>query len=338
MSRRQSLEHMLARYPDDTLRVWREKKRMAALILPSSDRDRIVFSERAEADFHIFRGVYHRLGLPDDVPLFHSVQAYGSAIGYTIAPNSDAYRGHYRAAYADVVANGTLIAREAFDIYIHNGELRYLRASCEPPAEDAADWVFLHIIPDDPADLPADRGELGFENYDFNLSTQAAFWDGKCIYSQALPDYPIARIRTGQNVEGESVWRTDIDLAAHAAATALYESIAAGDYGQPVARSGFDVYMRDGAMAYLKENCAAGDVDARFFLHIVPVDPADLPADWRERGFENLDFGFAEYGAYVGDDCVAARELPGYGIELVRTGQFVGGEGRVWGVEFAVGR
>ena len=338
IAQRESLEYLLVRYPDSALRVWPINRQ--ALILPSSDRERIVFSERAEADFHIFRGIYHRRELPDDMPLFHSVQAYGSVIEYVIAPNSDAYRGHYRAAYADVVANGTLLAREAFDIYIHNGELLHIRASCEPPAEDAADWVFLHIIPADPADLPADRGELGFENYDFKLSTQAAFWDGKCIYRQALPDYPIARIRTGQNAAalGGDGWRVDIDLAAHAAATALYESIAAGDYGRPVAQSEFDVYMRDGALAYLKENCAAGDVDARFFLHIIPSDFADLPAAWRGRGFENMDFQFAEYGARVGDRCVVERGLPGYGIERIRTGQFVGGEGRVWGVEFAAGR
>ena len=338
IARLQSLDHLLARYPDDALRVWMAKKSMVELILPSSDRDRIVFTERAEADFHIFLGDYHRRDLPDDLPLFHSVHAYGSAIEYIIAPNSDAYRSHYRAAYADVVANGTLLAREAFDIYSHNGNLYYLRANCEPPAEDAAGWVFLHIIPDDPADLPADRGELGFENYDFNLSTQAAFWDGKCIHSQALPNYPIARIRTGQNVEGESIWRADIDLAAHAAAQAIYEGIAAGDYGQPVAQSDFDVYLSGGRLAYLKENCATGDMDTRFFLHIFPADPVDLGADWRERGFENMDFQFGDHGGRTGNKCVGERDLPDYAIERVRTGQFVIGGGRLWNAEFPVGR
>ncbi len=96
--------------------------------------------------------------------------------------------------------------------------------------------------------------------------------------------------------------------------------------------------LRGDGLAYLREPCAEGDVDARFFLHIVPVDLADLAGDRREAGFENRDFGFAEGGARVGDRCVVERGLPGYGIESVRTGQFVGGEGRVWGVEFAVGR
>ena len=111
-----------------------------------------------------------------------------------------------------------------------------------------------------------------------------------------------------------------------------------GIAGKPVARSDFDVYLRGKGLAYLKENCAAGDADARFFLHIFPADPADLPLDSREHGFANLDFQFADHGAYAGDICVAERELPGYAIERIRTGQFVSGEGRVWSAEFIVGR
>ena len=79
-------------------------------------------------------------------------------------------------------------------------------------------------------------------------------------------------------------------------------------------------------------------MDARFFLHIIPADPADLPADGRERGFANLDFWFGDHGARTGDICVAERELPGYAIERIRTGQFVSGEGAVWRAEFAAGR
>ena len=118
----------------------------------------------------------------------------------------------------------------------------------------------------------------------------------------------------------------------------MYDGIAAGDYGPPAAQSDFDVYARGVVLAYVKENCAAGDADARFFLHIIPADPADLPAIWRERGFENLDFQFADHGARIDGKCVAERELPDYAIERIRTGQFVSGEGQLWGAEFAVGR
>ena len=356
LAQRQSLEYLLARYPDDTLRVWRGPQSLR--ILPQNDRERIIGLRNPHAaDFYLFGDagenrlirkdlqdmsfyIHSRVNLLSalEQPPIYSINAYGSAIAYIFAPNDAAA---YRAAYDDVAANGTLLARSAFDLYAYDGALYYLSANCAPPMPNAPGMrVFLHIFPDHSADLPEDRREHGFENRDFRLDTQSAFFDGKCIHRQPLPDYPIARIRTGTNGRsgGEVIWRADIDLAAHAAVHALYDSAAAGDYGQPVAQSAFDVYLRGNRLAYLKEPCAPGDVDARFFLHIFPADPADLPADWREFGFENRDFWLADHGARAGDICVAERELPGYAIERIRTGQFVSGEGAIWRVEFAVGR
>ena len=334
VARRQLMEYMLARYPDGALRVWPENKSLQ--ILPQNDRERILVSGNINlADYYV-DSVYSLQNAPDE-PAFHSIEAYGSVIAFILAPNSDAYRNYYRAEYDDVEANGTLLARSDFDVYIHNGELRYLKADCAPPTANADFGIFLHFFPVNLVDLPADRREFGFENRDVN---HAAFFDGKCIGKQGLPDYPVARIRTGQDAaaSGGDGWRVDIDLAAYAGAQALYESIVAGDYGQPVARSDFDVYLRGNGLAYLKEHCAEGDVDARFFLHIFPADTADLPADGDDAGFVNLDFQFADYGTYAGDRCVAERELPDYAIERIRTGQFVSGEGQLWGVEFAAGR
>ena len=326
MSYLDAYRHLLARYPDDPLRVYPQSH--AAIILPQNDRNRIVYAPPHEADFYVHPHV-NRRHLPD-LPVFHSIQVYGSRMGYIYAPNSDEYRRAYRAAYSDVVSNGTLVARSDFDIYIHNGELRYLNANCAPLRtnnnEDIV-RVFLHIFPANPADLPADSRERGFENMGFYPHAHLTFIDGKCIYKQTLPDYPIARIRTGEHLYGETIWRADINLAAHAAAQAVYDDIVAGDYGQPVALSDFDVYLRGDALAYLKENCAHGDADARFFLHIVPADPANLPAAWREYGFENRDFWFGERGAYAGDKCVAERELPDYAIASVRTGQYAAESG-----------
>ena len=340
MAQRQSLEYLLARHPEDVLRVW--PGQYSIRILPQNDRDRIMVSMSLYSADYFLHPIYKRRNLAEE-PATHSVRAYGSGIAFILDTRSDAYQDYYRAEYDDVEANGTLLARSDFDIYIHNGALHYLKENCEPLLADP-DYntkAFLHIFPADLADLPVDKRELEFENRDFWITEPIAFFDGKCIHNQPpLPDYQIARIRTGQ-LAGAGVgydWRVDIDLAAHAAATALYESIAAGGYGQPVAQSDFDVYLRGNGLAYLKENCAAGDMDARFFLHIIPVDPADLSADGRERGFENMDFQFADHGAYAGDKCVAERELPDYAIERIRTGQFVSGEGQLWGAEFAVGR
>ena len=341
VAQRQLMEYLLARYPDGALRVWVEPR--VARILPESDRERIVYPGAPYADFYFSTRRYYQRDTPDP-PRLYSIEAYGSAISFILAPNSDAYRDYYRAEYSVVEANGDLLARAAFDIYAHNGALHYLSADCAPLLANDAPGVFLHIIPVDLADLPADSRERGFENMDFWLSvrgsffTHTAFFDGKCVVRRPLPDYPIARISTGALAQGDPAWRVDIDIAAHAAAQAVYDSIAAGDYGQPVAQSDFDVYLRGNRLAYLKESCEAGDVDAGFFLHIFPADPSDLPADRREFGFANLDFRFGDHGARTGDICVAERELPDYAIERVRTGQFVSGEGDVWRVEFAGGR
>ena len=343
LAHQQLLEHLLARYPDDAPRVWLDKNR-ALQLLPQSDRERIVQVYAPDADFYLSARRYHLRDTPEP-PTLYSIRAYGGDIAFILAPNSDAYRDYYRAEYDDVEANGTLLARAAFDVYAHNGALHYISANCAPLLADVDSGVFLHIIPADPADLPADRREYGFENRDFLIATheafftRAAFFDGKCVIRRPLPAYPIERIRTGQDAAARGgEWRADIDLAAHAAASVVYAGILAGDYGLPVAQSDFDVYLRDRALAYLKEPCAAGDADARFFLHIIPDAPADLPAAARERGFANLDFQFVDHGAYAGDKCVATLELPPYPIDRIRTGQFVSGEGDLWRVEFPTAR
>ena len=342
LAQRQSLEYLLARYPDDVLRVpHRYMIIKSRLILPRSDRERIVFSSPRDADFYMYPA-FHKYWNALEQPTIHSIHAYGNAVAFTIAPNTAAHRDYYRAEYGDAAANGDLLARADFAVYAHNGALYYLKEDCAPLLANDDYRFFLHIFPADPADLPERRREHGFENRDFWLTDHFGLFDGKCIHRYLLPDYPIVRIRTGNKVGDEAVggnarWHADIDLAAYAAAQALYEGIAAGGYGQPAAQSDFDVYLRGDGLAYLKEPCATGDTDARFFLHIFPVDSADLPADGRESGFANLDFQFADHGAYAGDKCVVERELPDYAIERIHTGQFVSGEGRVWSVEFSAG-
>ena len=107
--------------------------------------------------------------------------------------------------------------------------------------------------------------------------------------------------------------------------------------GEPVIASTFDVYLRGDTLVYVKEPCVSSDVKTRFFLHVTPVDVADLPGDRRQHGFENLDFQFGPYGTAQGGKCVAIRDLPGYGIGHISTGQFGEEDGRIWHGEFRVG-
>ena len=112
-----------------------------------------------------------------------------------------------------------------------------------------------------------------------------------------------------------------------------YERIRAGEYGKPAAQSQYDLYIRAGALTYLKDPCSPADADARFFLHIIPADAVHLPPDRRPYGFANLDFAFPRYGVNLDGKCVIIADLPPYNIARIRTGQFVSGEGVLWRAE-----
>ena len=61
------------------------------------------------------------------------------------------------------------------------------------------------------ADLPAERRPAGFANQDFAFDRWGGFFDGKCLAVVPLPEYPIATIRTGQNIPGQGeVWAAEL--------------------------------------------------------------------------------------------------------------------------------
>ena len=93
-------------------------------------------------------------------------------------------------------------------------------------------------------------------------------------------------------------------------------------------RSVFDIYRLGKRLMYFRQPCRPDDNDARFFLHVVPVDERDLPGGRRQYGFDNLDFRMEER-VRAGGRCTAVRRLPDYPIVKIRTGQFTG-EGRLW--------
>ena len=101
----------------------------------------------------------------------------------------------------------------------------------------------------------------------------------------------------------------------------------------PAIRSGFDVHLVENRLIYVKESCGQDDIETRFFLHIYPVVPDDLPDHRRRYGLDNRDFNLDEHGyrhmerggpdTRVGETCLAEIPLPEYGIAAVRTGQYV---------------
>ncbi len=104
----------------------------------------------------------------------------------------------------------------------------------------------------------------------------------------------------------------------------------------------FDVRVVGRGLLYARDGCAREDPEARFFLHVDPADPADLPRDRRRDGFDNLDFSpRGHIWAYpwppplpsvtrIGDRCVVSAPLPDYPVRRVRTGQIVPDGGGGW--------
>ena len=119
--------------------------------------------------------------------------------------------------YESIVSGGfgEPVLRSTFDIHLEGATLTYLKEPCV--AEDVAAGFFLHVVPRNEADLPAVRRRLqsSFDNLDFTFSRKGAIWDGKCLGVVTLPDYEIARIRTGQFIRDpglKELWEAKIPV------------------------------------------------------------------------------------------------------------------------------
>ena len=102
-------------------------------------------------------------------------------------------------------------ARAAFNLYLQNNRLLYLRETCA--AADTAANFFLHITPRSRADLPPERQSYGFANHDFAFAWWGGPFNGPCLAAVPLPDYPIKTIRTGQSRPGQDeLWSAELTV------------------------------------------------------------------------------------------------------------------------------
>ena len=227
------------------------------------------------------------------------------------------------------------VAPGAFDVFLDQdagGGYRLLYAKENCTQSEYETTIALHIYPVNRADLPADSRGAGFANRDFLLDHYGGRPGGECLAAYPLPDYPIAALYTGQ----AGVWETNLYPPANPDdLRAIYAALS--DI-QPAVQAAFALYLQDNRLIYLRESCAAADTAAGFFLHILPADVADLPAERQAAGFANLDFAFARYGGSFDGKCLAAVPLPGYPVKEIRTGQHISGQGEMWAVELTTRR
>ncbi len=102
-------------------------------------------------------------------------------------------------------------------------------------------------------------------------------------------------------------------------------------HARRIVRAFFTVYLDEkrNRLIYVRSECRDEDMVPPFFLHLIPVDPADLPENRRPYTFDNLDFSFHNRGFTSDGKCVAIRNLPSYDIAEIRTGQLTS-EGQLW--------
>jgi len=106
-----------------------------------------------------------------------------------------------------------------------------------------------------------------------------------------------------------------------------------------VVRASWSVYRNGRRLIYRKKPCAPADVQAKFVLHVVPVDPADLSPGRQQYDSDNLDFYFDWIGERLGDQCIAIVRLPSYAINRIHIGQWIAEEDRtLWEAELSAGR
>ena len=218
-------------------------------------------------------------------------------------------------------------------LHLGEGALVYVEEPCDP--SDTEIPFALVAFPEDASDLPAGRRARGYERFEFDFYRIGTLYEETCAAILPLPDYPVEAVRIGRIQEdGSAAWTAGFSLRRERY-RATYASAAGGE---PVARGAFDVHLSDGALVYAREECEQGDMEARFFLHVVPERVGDLPEGRREFGFDNLDFDFFRKGALFAGSCAARIPLPDYPVDSIRTGQYVSGVGEIWSVEFEVGR
>ncbi len=199
LAHRQSLEYLLARYPDDELRVWPKYQGRLTVMLPQEDRGRIISSDsRARGGFSS-GGFISNAGISTGsaVNKKHSREENLRSPAHRCAESAGAasdshrpgiwqrYRGRFcqgrrrvprripRRIRATSPQTATPLARADFDIYAYDGALYYISADCPPPAPSRADSrIFLHIVPVDRRRLcPPPAASLALRTATFGSTT-----------------------------------------------------------------------------------------------------------------------------------------------------------------------
>ena len=245
----------------------------------------------------------------------YRTQVYNNTL-FFVEPKDD-----LQAVYAATQGRESAAA-VAFDVYELDEATALVMEPCAPAFIKVS--VVLRATPVDQSDLPPWRKGKREEPRIFPLREYGAFFDGKCVASLPLPDYPIADFRL--------VWRPEL-LDREVAREAMR---GAQEEGRLLARSVYDLYLADNELVYVQEGCDPLETEHPFRVSVFPDRASDLPEEWRERGHERFWFEFYEYGALLEEGaCVAFFPLPDYPVAGIRTAQYIEGGDDLWEAAFS---
>ena len=180
--------------------------------------------------FHNLDIVMHGHGIED------TCMAIGHLPGYPIAairtgqyvPGSGRlWEGEIRFDVDALWISGVIEAMQPvihsdFDVYHVDNRLLYTGGGCSD--EDLAPPFFVHVVPADEDDLPAPYRQHGVDFLDFRFKARqlpldfhfedlSVPGDVECAAVIDLPDYDVARIRTGQYVPGSyRLWEGEFEI------------------------------------------------------------------------------------------------------------------------------
>ena len=306
-------------------------------IFPESIRRRISFNRNADADYYVLFPNYMSKSHFRQIdvmmpPVIYSRKMYNSTAMIVTTPHLSRVDASAAAAYREIyqtATRGEPARRGWFDWYLHEKTLTLVMEDCEPGILNGP--FLLHVYPADRSDLPH-----YYHGGRLSASLYGVRFDGRCLMQATLPDFDLARI-TGP---GGAIVPDDY-------LRQLRRQYAALQATEPAIRAGFAVYIRDGALYYIRDECGPADTAAPFYLQLIPAAADHLPAAWREYGYDGRSFSWDDLVDPVWHDaanrglgftfdgkCMAMVWLPDYEIAGIRTGQYLPGAGRLWSGEF----
>ena len=251
-------------------------------------------------------------------------------------------RNRYSADYREAKSIPP-VAVGPFNVHWNRHGITYLREDCEPKHVGARleRKFFLHVFGNKSTPEAVGRYRHN-EDFPFHHRGVVLRAGGSriCMARVDLRQYEVDAIHTGRlDARGNVAWFREVGRADSAS---LRRALARVRDTAPTAVGGFNVYLDDGALVYVKKECSSADRARPFFLRVVPFDLAAMPVPVAQRGFVvNRSFSFATRGAVLDGVCVARVRLPPFRARGYVTGQFDAGEGveggKSWRVDIMPG-